>query len=136
MQASRGSVKVHVRFGSIGSSLRTGFQVYLSNCWDPYLSPSCTICFFSAVFLPYFSMLILSLPIIGLRSKSTSLSPGFCVRRPRQEDTIFWEWNLISWFFAFFLLIVLVDGINKCGWGLAGGRGCWLKGPHKVPNLS
>ena len=45
MQASRRSVKVHFRFGSIGSSVSTGFKVYLSNCWDPYVSASCTICF-------------------------------------------------------------------------------------------
>ena len=77
----------------------------------------------SAVFLPYFSMLILSLPLLGLGSKSTSLSPGFCVRRPRQYDTICWELNLISVFFGFFWLIVLADGINKCGWCLAAGRG-------------
>ena len=92
--------------------------------------------FSSAVFLPYFNMLILSLPLLGLGSKSTSLSPGFCVRRPRQYDTICWELNLISGFFAFFWLIVWADGINKCGWCLAGGRGCWLKGPHQIPSVS
>ena len=31
--------------------------------------------------------------------------------------------NLISGFFAFFRLVVWVDGINKCGWCPAGGRG-------------
>ena len=56
-----------------------------------------------------------SLTLLGMRSKSTSLSPGFCVRRPRQSDTICWEFNLISGFFAFFWLIVWSDGINKCG---------------------
>ena len=50
MQASRRSVKAHYSFGSIGSSLSTGFQVYLSECWDPYMSPSCTICFFQQFF--------------------------------------------------------------------------------------
>ena len=39
---------------------------------------------------------------IGLGSKSTSLSAGFCVRRPRQYDTICWELDLISGFFVFF----------------------------------
>ena len=52
----------------------------------------------------------------------SSLSTGFCVRRPRQYDTICVELNLISGFFAFFWLIVWADGINKCGWCLAGGR--------------
>ena len=121
MQASRGSVKVRFRFGSIRSSLSTALEVYLSKCLDPYVS---AIRFFSAVFLSYFNMLILSLPIIGLGSKSTFLSPGFCVRRPKQYDTICWELNLISGFFAFFWLVVWADGINKCGWCLAGGRGC------------
>ena len=126
MQASRQSVKAKEGFHFNGSSFSTGFQVYLSKCWDSYVSPGCRIQldFCSVVFLPYFSMLILSLPLLGLGSKSTSLSPGFCVRRPRQYDTICWELNLISGFFAFFWLIVWADGINKCGWCLAGGRGC------------
>ena len=75
-------------------------------------------------FLLGLSLLILSLPLLGLSSKSTSLSPGFCVRRPRQYDMICWELDLISGFFAFFWLIVSADGINKCGWCLPGGRGC------------
>ena len=35
MQAWRQSVKAHKSFGSIDSSFSTGFQVYLSKCWDP-----------------------------------------------------------------------------------------------------
>ena len=81
-------------------------------------------------------MFILSLPLLGLCSKSTSLSPGFCLCRPRQYDTVYWELNLISGFFTFFWLIVWSDGINKCGWCLAGGRGCWLMGPHQIPSVS
>ena len=55
MQASRQSVKAHQSFSSIGSSLCTGFQVYLAKCWDPYVSPGCTIqvvffCTFSTLF--------------------------------------------------------------------------------------
>ena len=91
--------------------------------------------FSSAVFLPYFSMLILSLPLFGLGSKSTSFSPGFCVCIPRQYYTICWELNLISGFFAFFRLIVWPDGINKCGWCPLGGRWCWLKGLHQIPSV-
>ena len=41
-----------------------------------------------------------------------------------QWKNLHWELNLISGFFAFFWLIVWVDAINKCGWCLAGGRGC------------
>ena len=50
MQASRRSVKTHYSFCSIGSSLSTGFQVYLSKSWRPYVSPSCTIFFFYSSF--------------------------------------------------------------------------------------
>ena len=92
--------------------------------------------FSSAVFLPYFSMLILSLPLLGLGSISTSFSPGFCVDRPGQYNMICWELNLISGFFGFFWLIVWLDVVNKCGWFLAGGRGCWLKGLHQIPIVS
>ena len=37
---------------------------------------------------------------------------------------------------AFSWLIVWADGINKCGWCLAGSRGRWLKGPHQIPSVS
>ena len=57
--------------------------------------------------MPYFSMLILSLPLLGPGSKSTSLSPEFCVLRLRQYDTICWKLNLISGFFLFFLAVCL-----------------------------
>ena len=50
MQASRGSVKVRFRFGSIRSSLSTALEVYLSKCWDPYVSAICMICFFLQFF--------------------------------------------------------------------------------------
>ena len=79
---------------------------------------------------------LLPLPLLELGSKSTSLSPGFSVHSPRQYDTICFGLNLISEFFAFFWLIVWVDGINNHGWCLAGGRGCWLQGPHQIPSVS
>ena len=55
MQALRRSVKAHYSFGSIGSSLSTGFQVYLSKSWDQYVSSGCMIrlvffCDLSALF--------------------------------------------------------------------------------------
>ena len=53
MQASRPSVKTRSSFVSIGSSLSPFFQVCLSKCWDPYVSPSCTVCFF----LQFFSLI-------------------------------------------------------------------------------
>ena len=81
-------------------------------------------------------MLILSLSLSGLCSKSACLSPGFCVKRPRQYDTICWELSLISGLFVFFWLIGWADEINKCGWWLARGRGCWVKCPHPIPSVS
>ena len=60
-------------------------------------------------------MLILLLHLLGLGSKSTSLSPGFCVHTSRQYDTISWKLNLISGFFVFFRLFVWTDGINVGG---------------------
>ena len=68
--------------------------------------------FSSGVLLPYFSMLIFLLPHLGLGFKSTSLSPGFCVHRPRQYDKICWKLNLISGFFVFFQGTCL-DGSNE-----------------------
>ena len=110
MQASRRSVKAHKGSGPIGSSLSAGFQVYLSKCCDPYVSPGCTIRLaFFWVFLPCFSMLILSLPLLGLGSKSTFHSPGFCVRSSKQYNMICWELDLISGFFVFFLVYCLTQ---------------------------
>ena len=61
-------------------------------------------------------MLILSLPLLGLGSKSTSLSPGFCVRRPRQYDMICWKLNLISGVFVFSgYLFWWMESINVVG---------------------
>ena len=106
MQVLRRSVKAHYSFGSIGSSLSTVFQVYLSKCWDPYVSPGCTIptCFFLQFFFGLFQHVDFVTTSLRVGSKSTSLSPGFCVCRPRQYDTICWELNLISGFLAFFLV--------------------------------
>ena len=93
--------------------------------------------FFSpGVLLPYFSMSILSLPLLGFGSKATSLGPGFCLLGRRQYNMICWELNLIFRFFAFFWLIIWADGINKCSWSLAWGRGCWLKCLHQIPSVS
>ena len=78
-------------------------------------------------------MLILSLPLLGLGSKSTSLWPGLYVGRPCQYNMICWELDPISGFFVFFWLIVCADVINKCGWCLARGRGCWFKGLQQDP---
>ena len=44
-------------------------------------------------------MLILLLPLLDLGCKPTSLSPGFCVHRPRQYSMSCWKLDLISEFF-------------------------------------
>ena len=76
--------------------------------------------FFSAVFLAFFGILILSLPISRLGSKS--LSVGLCFVYQGCTIQFFWDWNLTSWFFVFIWLFVCADGINKRGRCHAGGR--------------
>ena len=71
MQASRRSVKAHYSFGSIGCSLSTGFQVYLSKCWDPFVSPGCRI---GLVFFCSFPALFQHVDLV-----TTSLTAGFQV---------------------------------------------------------
>ena len=56
--------------------------------------------FSSGVFLPYLSMLILLLPLLGLGSKSTSFSPGFC--DIGQGSTIRFVGSWISFLRSFF----------------------------------
>ena len=123
MQASRRSVKAHQSFGSIGSSLSTGFQVYLSKCWDLYASPDCMVqrVFFSS-FFAFFQHV--DLVTTSLRAGFQVYRPGFSECRSREYDTICWELNMSSGFFTFLWLIVCSDGINKYGWCLAGGLGC------------
>ena len=107
MQASKRSVKAQQGSGSIGSSLSAGLEVYLSKCRDPYVSPGCTISLaFFRVFLSCFKILILSLPVLGLGSKSNSLSLGSSERRPSQYFRICWKSDLISQFFVFFLVLL------------------------------
>ena len=123
--------------GSVGCTLSTGFQVCLSKCWDPYVSAGWKIRLaFFWVFPPCFSILILSLPLLELYLKSTCLSPGFCVCRSRQYNTICCKLHVISRFFVFSWWIVQADWINECGWCLPGGRGCWLKSLYQVPSVS
>ena len=71
MQASRQLVKAYSRVGSIGSSLSTGFQVYVSKCWDPCVSPGCTI---RLVFFWSLSALFKHVHLV-----TTSLRAGFQV---------------------------------------------------------
>ena len=114
--------------GSKSTSLSAGIHMWVQGVRYDLFS--------SGVFLPYFSMLILWLLLLGIDSKSTSLSHAFCVYRPRQYNMICCELNHISTFFGFFWLIVWVDEINKCGWCLAGGSGYWLKDPHQIQGVS
>ena len=72
------------------------------------------------------------MPLLELGSKSTSLSPRFCVRRLRQYNLICWKFDQISGFFVFSRFIVCTDQNNNCGWYFAGDRGCQLKDPHQV----
>ena len=38
------------------------------------------------------------------------------------------------WILCFSWFTVWADGINKWGWCLVGGRGCWLKALHEIPS--
>ena len=92
--------------------------------------------FIFPIFLPWSTwFFVRQLNVFELCVSSFNIS-SFMGPRPRQYDTICWELNLISGFFAFFWLIVWADRINKCGWCLAGGRGYWLNGPHQIPSVS
>ena len=74
MQILRLSVKAHQGFGSIGSSFSTGFQVYLSKCRNPYVSPGSKI---RLIFFCGLSALFQHVDLI-----TTSLRNGFQVYLP------------------------------------------------------
>ena len=114
--------------GSKFTSLNAGIHMWVQAVWYGLFS--------SSVFLPYFSMLILSLLLFGLVSKSTSLSLGSVYVDQGSMIQFVGELNLISGFFALLWLIIWADGINKCAWCIAGGRRCWVKGPHQLPSVS
>ena len=115
MEASRRSVNAHYSFGSIGSSLSTDFQVCISKCWDPYVSPSCTIFFFCSSF-PLFQHVDFVTIYQRDGFRVCLFQPWFLCTQTKAIGYNFSEQNLISWFFAFFLLSVLVKRINKFGW--------------------
>ena len=53
------------------------------------------------------------LPLLGMGAKSTFLSPRFCVRSPKQYDTLYWKIGIISGFLAFYWLVVgRIETIN------------------------
>ena len=135
MQASRRSVKAHYSFGSIVSFLSACFQVYLSKCWGPYISPSCTMCFFLQFSCPisacwschYLSKRwVSSLPVLALGS--VHIEKGNRTQFFRRRTSFLGS-------LLFFLLSVLVNGINKSGWCHERSRGCWLKGCHQIPKV-
>ena len=87
MQVSRLSVKTHLSSSYIGSSLSSGFQVYLCKCWDPYVSQGlvdlCEIwlggCLRWKLRDDQYRLtraLVLLVPLLALGFKSTSLSAG------------------------------------------------------------
>ena len=79
---------------SLSAGIHTWVQAvqYLFFLLGSFFLISACLCSF-----PYF----LSLPVLGLGSKSFSLSPEFCVQRPSKYDKICWELNPIFGFFAF-----------------------------------
>ena len=82
------------------------------------MSQGCTIRLaFFRMFVPCFCMLILSLPLLGLGSKSTSLSLEFCVHRLRQYDMICLEVRSNFWILCFFLVDCFgqMESVNVAG---------------------
>ena len=135
MKASRWSVKAHYMFGSIGSSLSTGFQVYLSKCCDPYVSPRCTICFFCS-FSAFFQHVNLVTTYLRAGLEVYFSFPWVVCTNTKAIGYNFLGSESHFWFFGFFWLIVSADGINNCGWIFVGGWGCWLKGTHQIPSVN
>ena len=89
---------------------------FLSKCCNPYVSPGSTIqVALFWVFLPCFCMLILSLPFLGLGSKSSCLGPGFVYVGQGSRIQFIGSWIsfLDSLFFPGWLFCT--DGINNCG---------------------
>ena len=118
------------------TSLRAGFQVYLSKLWVADVTKALrydllVCCFLSQIIWTF----LLLQPLLELGSKSTSLSSGFSdVIKAVRYDL------LKSCFISFSGDIPGSDGwmdtIVRCGRCLAGGRGCLLKGPHLIPSLN
>ena len=132
-QASRQSVKALVVSvpllpqGAKPNSLSAG-----CGCVSPVCMIQPVFCY---VFFPGISLLFLLLTLLRLGCKSTFLSPGFCVQKPRQYNMISCEFDLFSGFFLSWF-IVSEDGVTGCGWCLAGGKGCWLKGMHQILSVN
>ena len=119
--------------GSLGvwsyySSISTLFQVSLFKWRDWYVSPGCIR---QLTFFGLFS-LFQDLDLVATSTRAgfptCFLCPGFCVCRPSQYNM---NLDLISWFFVFSWF--RTDWITECSFGLAGARGCWLKGLHQMP---
>ena len=132
-QASRQSVKALVVSVPL---LPQGAKPNSLSAGCACVSPVCMIQpVFCYVFFPGISLLFLSLPLLRLGCKSTFLSPGFCVQKPRQYNMISCEFDIFSGFFLSWF-IFLEDGVIGCGWCLAGGKGCWLKGLHQILSVN
>ena len=71
-----------------------------------------------------------------LDSKSTSLSRGFCVRRPRQYNTTCWKLDLISGFFVFPWLIVLGRRSQWIQLVHCRRQGIMTQEPNQIPDVS
>ena len=78
---------------------------------------------FSVVFFLFgLSLLILSLPRLGLGSKSTSLSREFCVCRPRQYNKISLKLNLSARFLFLSRLFGQIESRDVAGVMQEGGN--------------
>ena len=128
-QASRQSVKALVVSvpllprGAKPNSLSAG-----CGCVSPVCMIQPAFCY---VFFPGISLLYLSLPLLRLGCKSTFLSPGFCVQKPRQYNMISCEFDHFS---VFFFLIYCFGGWSHWMWLVSCRRqGMLTQGPAPNP---
>ena len=111
-QASRQSVKALVvsvpllPWGAKPNSLSAGCA------WSPVCMIQPVFCY---VFFPGISLLFLSLPLLRLGCKSTFLSPGFCVQKPRQYNMISCEFDHFSVFFFSWFIFRRMESLDVAG---------------------
>ena len=110
------------------SSISTLFQVSLFKWRDWYVSPGCMRQLTFLGLLSLFQDVDLVATSARAGFPTCFLCPGFFVCRLSQYNM---NLNLISWFFVFSWF--RADWITECSFGLAGARGCWLKGLHQMP---
>ena len=95
----------------------------------------CTTCFLQCSFFFYsacWSCRFLSQGWVH----SLPLSYALCMWAKDTQYNLLGGWHFFSGFFVSPCLVALFGGINRCGWYLAEGRGCWLKGLYQISSVN